>query len=934
MLTVDNSRKGNCMYYAYSISLMYFLRARNDQSIINNVFRKLNLDSRQQVQLQSLLSKDPSQEFTKDEIKKIIEPILSRATRNLVAHRAKIEFISSPQDTSLFVSAQYGLGFYFKIALKQNKSKLTSLINHLFNDPNYTQAELYKINGAKIEMTEYVRHRVKFVIEEFSRIWKIHEEIAKKDKKSLTKAEVIAYKTKILDNILRNETVNYFLENNKQRLNQYTEHLQSGFTSGTEESLFILHRAIQDERIVRKPNGTVVASYDNEILLHIHKDGSSPFAQHGTPEMILDNSGNAHWISKIPETIFTKKSVSEAPAEKEQEEEPLQHKGPPLKKHQNHQKIQEYAVMGAGIAGTMLALELSQYLDKRNKTLKLIGKEEKPYKITIIDKRDSALAGSSDRTPCRLGLGFHYADYESASKYYRATSNLLKKYRARGIDLRLHIDPAYLPHDEQGIKMPDPLHRGRYCLVKDSVMPPGQVFTVYDRLKNLYKEDCDIRDESGQSPNKLFGEPEDFYKLLTLREISKIDSSIVNKDRVTAVVETAECILNWPLLRKTILDDIESNPHIELQTNANIQGIVQKDNPLDGYTVTYKNAESMEKSISADVVVNATWENISYFNQQLGISPQAITNRLKIMIAVDLPESLQKEHCLFFCFGPHASFTNTGNGTGFITAEKFTNYLQSTGLKITSEMEKMLYGLPNTATEDEVSKLKAIKEDIARNIIEETAKYIPAMKNAKIKVNDSTGELAIYSGIVRTPGIVKALDSATSCIHQRSESGVAAHKISGLPNYFEDASYKLMYGLNNAYEAVELMGPALEEIDLLQSVINELTSPDDTLSKISFSGERAKGATQVLDSFFSSKSCQSAPSASARKELIKKAVAPVILSAFFTEKNDKKIPVKKITETLEKTIEAKESFLAAFKKSRFYCEKEQTELSSLSSVSL
>lgn len=43
MFNVDNSGKGNCLYYAYSISLMYYLRAKNNVKITEDIFNKLGL---------------------------------------------------------------------------------------------------------------------------------------------------------------------------------------------------------------------------------------------------------------------------------------------------------------------------------------------------------------------------------------------------------------------------------------------------------------------------------------------------------------------------------------------------------------------------------------------------------------------------------------------------------------------------------------------------------------------------------------------------------------------------------------------------------------------------------------------------------------------------------------------------------------------------
>ncbi|KTD74099.1 hypothetical protein [Legionella tucsonensis] len=307
MFDVDNSGKGNCMYYAYSISLMYYLRAKNAPDITENIFNKLKLKEDDKVVLRTLLSKNPNYQFTSREIKTIIEPILGKATRDLAAEYTLREFKLSSHDTPLFSSAKYGLEFCFRQALLENVSELHELIDHGFTNPDYTAAEIYKMSGTDLAMTEYAIARVPHVIEEFNRLWAIKVEELKKEEKLCTEKEIKAYKEKIIDNILRDETVNFFLADNEKYLNLYKEHLQKEFVWGSEETLLVLHRAIQGERMVRNEKGTIDTFYDIEIALHIHRNGSSPFFQSRSPDMILNNQSDIHWTSTIPDTIFTKK---------------------------------------------------------------------------------------------------------------------------------------------------------------------------------------------------------------------------------------------------------------------------------------------------------------------------------------------------------------------------------------------------------------------------------------------------------------------------------------------------------------------------------------------------------------------------------------------------------------------------------------------------
>lgn len=305
MFNVDNSGKGNCLYYAYSISLMYYLRAKNNVRITEDIFNKLGLKEEDRARLRKLLSKDPDRAFTRDEIKTIIEPILGRATRDLAAEHTKIEFKSSPHDTPIFSSLHYAVEFGFKRALQINESELALLIDNDFSNPDYTEAEIYKVSGLLDALQEYILTRTPAVIEEFNRQWESKKQELKEQ--SLTEKEIQVHQATILDNILRKETIDFLLADNEKHLDEYKDHLRREYVWGSEETLMVLHRAIQGERMVRNHEGRIEPVYDHEIILHVHRNGASPSYDAGSPEMILNNEGNTHWTSIIPDSIFTSK---------------------------------------------------------------------------------------------------------------------------------------------------------------------------------------------------------------------------------------------------------------------------------------------------------------------------------------------------------------------------------------------------------------------------------------------------------------------------------------------------------------------------------------------------------------------------------------------------------------------------------------------------
>ena len=174
-LEINNSSDGNCMYYAYSISLMYFLRAKNNIEITEDIFNKLNLKEEHKILLRNLLSKDADTEFSREEIKTIIEPVLGSATRNLAAERTKTEFLTKPDDTSLFTAINYGLEFVFRWALLENKkSNIAELISLDLNNQDFTEAEIYKVPEIEDKLIEFVQTNILAVIEKFEQEYVKH----------------------------------------------------------------------------------------------------------------------------------------------------------------------------------------------------------------------------------------------------------------------------------------------------------------------------------------------------------------------------------------------------------------------------------------------------------------------------------------------------------------------------------------------------------------------------------------------------------------------------------------------------------------------------------------------------------------------------------------------------------------------------------------
>lgn len=282
------------MYYAYSISLMYFLRAKNDSNVNKAIFEKLMLTEEQIALLNCLMLKSPTTAFTSADIR-LIETILGRATRNLAGERTRQEFLAKPYDSSTFAATVYGIEFHIKQALKARNNVLKNLIDNNFKDPLFTSAEIYRVPDIIPEMKRFSNKRLQHIISQFNgncaqKARELGKGLSAKEKKIL------------LDAIIREETLFFFSENKAFRLNIYVQHLQKEYVWGSEETLMNLHRAIQGEHLCANAQGEFLKDIDIPFTLQV---GRSLYSQIHDPVMILNNQDNMHWTSIIPRSTFS-----------------------------------------------------------------------------------------------------------------------------------------------------------------------------------------------------------------------------------------------------------------------------------------------------------------------------------------------------------------------------------------------------------------------------------------------------------------------------------------------------------------------------------------------------------------------------------------------------------------------------------------------------
>lgn len=376
------------------------------------------------------------------------------------------------------------------------------------------------------------------------------------------------------------------------------------------------------------------------------------------------------------------------------------------------------------------------------------------HKITIVEQNPDILQGTSARTPGCMGLGYHYFDLNTAKYYMRQTIAFMKKY-----------SDCFLGGDAEESHLRD----GRYFIVKDSLISLQELMSTYDAVSHTFEEMCDA-----DLSNKIFGKRH-LHRTLHPSEFE----GDVNAEKIAFAIQTQECLLNWKKFDERLRTDMVGFHNIHIISNFKVKDIKNID---DGRFCLISQNNDRE---SADYVINCTWQNIEFLNEKLGIKntpDKPTTSRLKLLAEVEIPEMLHQKHSMFFCVGPHAMFSNLGNGIGRITYAPVTNFGTTQQSKMPEIFERWL---SEGLDENEV-------KNYGQKIIDGVATYIPSMAHAKLR--------NVFPGIVKSKGEVDIFDK-NSAFHKRDYDGVVERQI----GWIENAAMKLFYCLGNAKRTAEIL---------------------------------------------------------------------------------------------------------------------------------
>ena len=447
-------------------------------------------------------------------------------------------------------------------------------------------------------------------------------------------------------------------------------------------------------------------------------------------------------------------------------------------------------IIGAGAAGFSAALELA----------------DEGYQVELLEKATLG-SGASGRNPGRMGHGFHFVDINTALTYLRASIEVQKTY------------PGFLVG--QDLPFDAPIRHGRYFITKDSDEPAEVILATYRAIQSEYQRLVDLDPD-----NKVFGEPGQFFRILDPSEYQ----DDVNVDCVEAGVETCEHLFDWSGFSKHIREKILNHPNIHLREHTEVTDI-SRNAPGDArFTVMAKSADGEAIALKTDYIVNSTWQDIERLNDSAGFRmiPGERTNRLKTLLTLELPESMENTHSMFFCMGLHCMISNLGNRKAMATFAKTTNLEASSDIAVSENAERLLNG---GVTPEE-------KATWMREMIDGISYYIPKIAEAKA--------IDLKFGIVQTAGklSLSELNDPTHEFRQRAESRIRAEQI----GFISNPCMKLFYMVRNGKTVSEMIPEHQQATEIICSCM-DLIKEKAAQQRIPFDGRIERSVLETLERY-------------------------------------------------------------------------------------
>jgi hypothetical protein len=366
------------------------------------------------------------------------------------------------------------------------------------------------------------------------------------------------------------------------------------------------------------------------------------------------------------------------------------------------------AVLGAGLSGTLVALELA----------------EAGHHVSLFDRRDIPFAGASLACEGKIHLGFVYAldGTLRTARAMQAGASTFRRLIARW------TGPALFDRALSGPFL--------YAMPRDSLLPADAIRAHFHAVTDASRSvmgpattpECDA------SWQEL---PPGQY------------DQLFDPERIRAVFRTQERAIDTAELARALRDALAGSPRITPRMGCQITAVAQR----DACFAVHGTCEKETFAEPFDIVVNALWEHRLLIDSTLGLTtPRDVMHRFKCGLFTRAAQVLDRVPNVTFLIGAFGD-TVTFPGTAYLSWYPAGLVSQETGLQ------------PRAQDPD-------LPPDQARRIVTGTLDHLRALlPGVADALTDDPALWTLKGGWITAWGR-SGIDDAASELHQRHDLGV------------------------------------------------------------------------------------------------------------------------------------------------------------------
>jgi hypothetical protein len=299
------------------------------------------------------------------------------------------------------------------------------------------------------------------------------------------------------------------------------------------------------------------------------------------------------------------------------------------------------AVLGAGLQGVCVALELAQ----------------RGVSVDLVDQDARALNRASLRNEGKIHIGFVYAKDTTL-----ATAEMM-------LDGALRFRPLLSRWTAGGFNRLARSHPFAYVVAHDSLVPAERLAEHYAKVEQACRE----RIEADASLDYLGERPEELWRRIDPARLDSVTSSGV----AAAAFMTVEASIDLPATATLLRDAVAAAPAIRFRPGRRVLDVqrtasgfrvegIETVPETAGYGIQRERTRSW--TMSCDQVVNALWDGRLGIDSAIGLPPQrAWSHRLKYRVLVELPPTLRERPSMTIVLGPYGDIVVHPNGGGYVS---------------------------------------------------------------------------------------------------------------------------------------------------------------------------------------------------------------------------------------------------------------------------